>query len=169
MIPMLELLNWLREREPAIVRLLGRMVNIESPSHDKAAVDRFGAMIDTEWKRRGARVRLLRQRKFGNHVRAEICLGHGRPNGQLLVLGHLDTVYPVGTLAKTPFHIAGGRAWGPGTFDMKGGHAIALFAVDALRALCIPTRKKITFLWTSDEEIGSTTSRRAIESAARQS
>ncbi|MGH9711132.1 MAG: M20 family metallopeptidase, partial [Candidatus Acidiferrales bacterium] len=98
-----------------------------------------------------------------------IRLGHGRPNGQLLVLGHLDTVYPVGTLAKTPFHIAGGRAWGPGTFDMKGGHAIALFAVDALRALCIPTRKKITFLWTSDEEIGSTTSRRAIESAARQS
>jgi glutamate carboxypeptidase len=169
MIPMRELLNWLREREPAIVRLLGGMVNIESPSHDKTAVDRFGAMIAAEWKRRGAHVRLLRQREFGSHVRAEIWLGQGRPKGQLLVLGHLDTVYPMGALAKTPFRVARGRAWGPGTFDMKGGHAIALAAVDALRALRIPARKEIVLLWTSDEEIGSTASRRAIESAARQS
>ena len=167
---MRKLLNWLCEQEPAIVRLLGRMVDIESPSHDKAAVDRFGSMIAAEWKRRGARVRLLHQRKFGNHVRADLWLDHGRrPKGQLLVLGHLDTVYPLGTLAKTPFRVAQGRAWGPGTFDMKGGHAIALAAADALRELGIPARKKTVFLWTSDEEVGSATSRRTIESLARQS
>jgi len=169
MIPMQELFDWLREREAAIVRLLGRMVDIESPSHDEAAVDRFGRMIAAEWRRRGARVRLLRQRESGSHVRAEMQLGQGRPEGQLLVLGHLDTVYPLGTVAKTPFRVARGLAWGPGTFDMKGGHAIALAAVDALQALRVPARKKIVFLWTSDEEIGSKTSRRAIESAARQS
>lgn len=169
MMPMRELLSWLREREPAMVRLLGKMVEIESPSHDKAAVDRFGAMIASEWKLRAARTRLLRQRNFGDHVHAEFWLGRGRPAGQFLVLGHLDTVYPVGTLAQTPFRVARGRAWGPATFDMKGGHAIALFAVDALRALRLPMRKKIIFLWTSDEEIGSTVSRSAIETAARQS
>ncbi|MGB7025085.1 MAG: M20 family metallopeptidase [Candidatus Acidiferrales bacterium] len=169
MMPMRELLNWLREHEPAMVRLLGRMVEIESPSHDKAAVDRFGAMIASEWKQRGARRRFLRQRNFGDHVRAEVWLGDGRPKGQFLVLGHLDTVYPIGTLAQTPFRVARGRAWGPGTFDMKGGHAIALFAVDALRALRVPMRKKIAFLWTSDEETGSAVSRGAIEAAAKQS
>ncbi|MGH9728822.1 MAG: M20 family metallopeptidase [Candidatus Acidiferrales bacterium] len=169
MIPMRELLNWLREREPAMVRLLGRMVAIESPSRDKAAVDRFGSMIAAEWRRRNARITLLRQREFGDHVRAEIWLGRGHAEKQLLVLGHLDTVYPAGTLAETPFRIAGGRAWGPGTFDMKGGQAIALFAVDALRALRILMRRKIVFLWTSDEEIGSTVSRGAIERAARRS
>ncbi|HKV29331.1 MAG TPA: M20 family metallopeptidase [Candidatus Acidoferrales bacterium] len=169
MISMRDLLNWLREREPEIVHLLGRMVGIESPSHEKVAVDRFGSMIASEWRRRGAGIRLLHQRNFGNHVRAEIWLGRGRPKGQLLVLGHLDTVYPTGTLAKTAFRVARGCAWGPGAFDMKGGHAIALFAVDALRALRVPMRKKIIFLWTSDEEIGSAASRSAIEKAARQS
>lgn len=169
MVPMRELLNWLREREPSIVRLLARMVEIESPSHDKAAVDRFSAMIAVEWKRRGARVRTLPQRKFGNHVRAELRFGRGRSQGQILALGHLDTVYPLGTLSKMPFRVAHGRAWGPGAFDMKGGHAIALAAVDALHTLRISPRKKIVFLWTSDEEVGSATSRRAIEAEARHS
>lgn len=169
MIPMRELLDWLRGREPSIVRLLRRMIEIESPSHDKAAVDRFGAMIAAEWKRRGAVVRLLRQRKFGNHVRAELWPSQGRPNGQLLVLGHLDTVYPLGTLAKMPFRVTQDRAWGPGAFDMKGGHVIALAAIDALRELRVTPHRKIVFLWTSDEEVGSATSRRVIENAARQS
>ncbi|HEV2617772.1 MAG TPA: M20 family metallopeptidase [Candidatus Acidoferrales bacterium] len=166
---MRELLNWLREHEPAMVRLLGRMVAMESPSRDKAAVDRFGSMIAAEWRQRGARIKLLRQREFGDHVRAEIWLGHGHAEKQVLVLGHLDTVYRAGTLAQTPFRIAGGRAWGPGAFDMKGGQAIALFAIDALQALHIPMRRKIVSLWTSDEEIGSTVSRGVIESTARQS
>jgi glutamate carboxypeptidase len=86
-----------------------------------------------------------------------------------MVLGHLDTVYPLGTLAKMPFRVARGRAWGPGTFDMKGGLVLALFAVDALRALEIQPKKRFVFLWTSDEEIGSESSRRAIEREARRS
>ena len=149
-----------------MLRLLRELVEIESPSSEKAAVDRCGARVATEWKHRGARVRIIRQRTVGNIVRAEIAT-RGRADGQILVLGHLDTVYPIGTLSRTPFRISGGRAWGPGTFDMKGGMVLALFAVDALRAARVKLRRKFVFLWTGDEEIGSNASRRTIEAEAR--
>ncbi len=198
---MRELLRVARGRESAMVRLLGRFVRCESPSYDKAAVDRFGAMVASEWRRRGAAVEILRQRVRGDHLRVELMprnvrdagneraideddrrsvrRGGGRTagcdDGQILVLGHLDTVYPLGTISKMPFRVAGGRAWGPGTFDMKGGLVLALAAVDALRETCamraagVGPRKRLVFLWTSDEEIGSETSRRVIESEARRS
>ncbi len=159
----------LRGRQRALVRLLGNFVRCESPSHQKTAVDRFGGMVAGEWRRRGAKVRILRQAKRGNHVRAELWLGAGRPQGQLLIIGHIDTVYPLGTLAEMPFRVRGGRAFGPGTFDMKAGHVLALAAVDAMRAAGVRPRKKLVFLWNSDEEIGSYTSRLAIEREARKS
>ena len=166
---MRDLLREARKREGEMVRLLGRFVRCESPSHDKAAVDRFGAMAAREWRRRGAKVKILRQRLRGNHLRIEWPRADGKSDGQILVLGHLDTVYPIGTIAKMPFRVKGGMAWGPGTFDMKGGLVLALAAVDALRAVGMWPRKRVVFLWTSDEEIGSESSRRVIESEARKS
>jgi glutamate carboxypeptidase len=162
---------WLQRREPHILRLLKRLVEIESPTYDQAAVDRMGRAVAAEWRRRDARVRIVPNRERGAHVRAEFtpALQDKGAGGQILVLGHLDTVYPLGTLGKMPFRIVRGRAYGPGTFDMKGGHVIALSAVDALRALKISPLRKIVFLWTSDEEIGSQTSRKLIESEARRS
>ncbi len=162
------LLDHLRHQKPRMLRLLGRFVRIESPSFDKAAVDRFGRLVAAEWRQRGARVELLRQRERGDHVRAELWRG-GRPQGQLLVLGHLDTVYDLGTLARMPFRISRGRAYGPGSFDMKSGLVIALFAAQALRRMRIQPRKRLVFLWTSDEEIGSGTSRAILEREARRS
>jgi len=126
-------------------------------------------LVAAEWRRRGAKVTTLLQKVRGNHVRAEVWLGAGRPAGQILILGHLDTVYPVGTLAKMPFRISGGRAWGPGTFDMKGGLVIALAAVDELRSTGLRPCKRLVFLWNSDEEIDSKSSRRFIEREARRS
>jgi len=166
-----ELLAWIRSREKLHLHLLKRLVEIESPSHDKRAVDRLARIVASEWRRRGARVRILRNRDRGNHVLVELVLSPQRDSARrsLLVLGHLDTVYPVGTLAKMPFRISGGRAWGPGTFDMKGGLVIALAAADALRALKISPRRRMVFLWTSDEEIGSAASRKIIEREARKS
>src|SRR5271168_771827 len=167
---MRKILRGVKSHEASIVKMLGAFVRSESPSHDKKAVDRFGKIVATEWRKRGAKVRVLSNLKRGNHLRVEIWFGQGRePKRQVMVLGHLDTVYPLGTLAKMPFRISGGRAWGPGTFDMKSGLVAALFAVDALRTARIHPRKRIVFLWTSDEEIGSETSRRAIESEARRS
>ncbi len=160
-------MEWLRPREAAMTRLLEQFVRAESPSFDKAAVDRFGRIVAAEWKRRGTRVTLVRQRERGNHVRAEWNPPGKRVRGQILVLGHLDTVYGLGTLAGMPFRVSRGRAYGPGAFDMKGGLVIALFAVDALTATGRWPQKRIVFLWTSDEEIGSGTSRALIEREAQ--
>ena len=159
----------LRRREREMVQLLGRFVTCESPSHHKSAVDRLARIVAAEWRRRGAKVQVMRQKTRGNHVRAEIWMGNGRPSGQILILGHLDTVYPPGTLARMPFRVAGGKARGPGTFDMKAGLVIALAAVDGLRAVGMRPRKKLVFFWNSDEEIGSNTSRREIEREALRS
>lgn len=163
------LLRRLEGRQAEMVQLLERFVRCESPSHDKAAVDAFGRMVAKDWKRRGAHLKILRHTNRGDQIRAEIWLGQGRPTGQLMVLGHLDTVYPIGTLARTPFRIAHGRAYGPGTFDMKAGLVLALFAVDALKAMAPRPQKRLVFFWNSDEEIGSVTSKAAIEREARRS
>jgi glutamate carboxypeptidase len=167
---MRKILRLLKSREAEMVRTLGLFVRCESPSHDKRAVDRFGEIVAAQWRKRDAKVRVLAVAKLGNQVRAEIDLGSGtRIKQQIMILGHLDTVYPLGTLAKTPFRISGGRAWGPGTFDMKGGLVLALFALDALKAAGIEPAKRLVFLWTSDEEIGSESSRQAIETEALRS
>jgi glutamate carboxypeptidase len=165
----LSLVGWLRPLQSAMTRLLGQFVRAESPSFDKAAVDRFGRMVAAEWRRRGAEITFLRQHERGDHVRAEWNPLGNQARGQILVLGHLDTVYGLGTLARMPFRLSRGRAYGPGTFDMKGGLVIALFAVEALTATDGAPKKRVIFLWTSDEEIGSGTSRAAIEREARRS
>lgn len=167
---MREAVRLLRGRKEGMLAALRQFVECESPSADKTAVDRFGEMVAREWRRRGAAVRVIRQPERGNHVRAEIALPRGsRTSGQLLILGHLDTVYPVGTLRTMPFRVAGGRAFGPGTFDMKGGLVLALFAIDALREARLKPAKRLVFFWDSDEEIGSHTSRKLIETEARRS
>jgi glutamate carboxypeptidase len=152
-----------------MVQILGEFVRTESPSLEKAAVDRFGKMVAQEWRQRGAKVKILPQGERGDHIRAEWNPRGNRAKGQVLVLGHLDTVYEPGTLARMPFRLSKGRAFGPGTFDMKGGLVIALFAVDALAAAGVMPEKRIVFLWTSDEEIGSGTSQAVIEREARRS
>jgi glutamate carboxypeptidase len=159
----------LRGHERSMVRMLGQFVRCESPSHQKAAVDRLGKLIASEWRRRGANVSVLRHKTRGDSVRAEIWLGDGRPKGQIMVLGHLDTVYPLGTLATMPFRVEGGRAFGPGTFDMKAGLVLALSATDALQALRLRPKKRLVFYWNSDEEIGSYSSRALLEREARRS
>lgn len=168
-VPMKTLLGELRRRRSQMLHLLEQFVCLESPSLNKKAVDRLGQLVAAEWRRRGANVHVVRQRTCGNQLRAEIHFAEGPPAGQLLILGHLDTVHPLGTLAKMPFRVAQGRAWGPGTFDMKSGLVLALFAVDALRAAGLRPRKRLVFFWNSDEETGSQTSRRAIECEARRS
>jgi glutamate carboxypeptidase len=166
---MKQLQRELRRHERGLVRMLGQFVRCESPSHQKAAVDRLGKLVASEWRRRGANVNVLGAKTRGDSVRAEIWLGEGRPQGQIMVLGHLDTVYPLGTLATMPFRVEGGRAFGPGTFDMKAGLVLALGAIDALQALRLRPNKRLVFFWNSDEEIGSYSSRAQIEREARRS
>ena len=152
-----------------MAQLLGQFVRAESPSFDKAAVDRFGRLVAAEWKRLGAKVTILRERRRGDHIRAEWNPPRTRGKEQILVLGHLDTVYGLGALSQTPYRLEHGRAYGPGAFDMKGGLLIALLAVQALIQTGHASKKRVVFLWTSDEEIGSGTSRSLIEREARRS
>ncbi len=158
-----------------MLRLLKRFVRSESPTDSKPAVDQFGRMVAAEWRKRGAQVEYLSRKREGNHVRVRwpaTRLRAGQNLGssaQILVLGHLDTVYEVGTIRNMPFRVARGRAFGPGVFDMKGGLLIALFAVDALAHAGWLPRRRIAFLWTSDEESGSESSRGEIEQEARHS
>jgi glutamate carboxypeptidase len=152
-----------------MVRLLERFVRAESPTDVKLAVDRFGRIVAREWHDRNARVTFLRQAHAGDHLRIVWPAGNTPRKPQVLVLGHLDTVYNLGTLRTMPFRLAHGRAFGPGTFDMKGGLVIALFAFEALRKALWQPRRPVVFLWTSDEETGSATSRPLIEREARRS
>ncbi len=166
---MKELLRLARHHQPELLRVLERLVRTESPSNNKSAVDRCGHMLAAEWRRRGARVEFLRQKHRGDHLFVDTRLGPARPQGQILLLGHMDTVYDIGTLQRMPWRMAGGRARGPGVFDMKAGLSIALFAAQLLRELRIAPKKRIVCLWTTDEEIGSESSRKFIEREARRS
>jgi glutamate carboxypeptidase len=163
------LLRDLRSRDAEILRLIENFVRAESPSLDKSAVDRFGKIVAAAWSRRGARVTRIPQKHRGDHLLVSAASDTPRTRGQILLLGHLDTVYDLGTLERMPYRVSGGRAWGPGIFDMKGGLALALAAVDSLKRRKIEPRKNIVCLWTTDEEIGSESSRRIIEQEARRS
>jgi glutamate carboxypeptidase len=163
------LLPLLKKQLPQMLETLRELTLHESPSLEKEPADRCCRFLADLWLKRGAVVGILQNEKRGNHLNVVLTPPETRPKAQLLVLGHYDTVYPTGTLAKMPFHISGGKAYGPGTFDMKAGITQALFALDALRELRAPVQKRIVFLWTSDEEIGSNTSRRLIEEQAQRS
>ncbi|HEV2194000.1 MAG TPA: M20 family metallopeptidase [Candidatus Acidoferrum sp.] len=165
----LELLRVLKPQLPDMLRVLRRFVTSESPSLEKAVADRCCTVIAREWRKRGAHVERITQKHRGDQLRVIFGPDPSRTAGQLLVLGHYDTVYSAGTLKKTPFHISGGKAYGPGIFDMKAGIVQALFALQALQRARVRPKRQIVFLWTSDEEIGSESSRKLIEAEARRS
>ncbi|HEX8871575.1 MAG TPA: M20/M25/M40 family metallo-hydrolase, partial [Candidatus Acidoferrum sp.] len=163
------LLALLRPRQPQMLEALRKLVTLESPSLEKAPCDRCAQHLAAEWEKRGARAELFPRPHRGAHLRATWSPAASHRSSQLLVLGHYDTVYPTGTLGRMPFRISGGKAFGPGVFDMKAGIVQALFALDALQRADAPLAKRLVFLWTSDEEIGSGSSRKLIEAEARRS
>lgn len=146
-----------------------RLVEIESPSDDKRAVDQCVEAAADLTETIGGRVRRERRRGCGDVLEARFGFaGRRTAKGKpLLLLGHLDTVWPLGTLKTMPFRIADGRIRGPGTLDMKAGVAMALTAVEALQQLDSLSRPVILLL-TSDEEVGSAASRSLIEKVAPQ-
>jgi glutamate carboxypeptidase len=143
--------------------LLKLLVETESPSHDKAAVDRVGAIVAEQARQLGATVEVIPNVETGDHVLSK--WGSGKDG--ILLLCHMDTVFPIGTIQKTPFREDGEKIFGPGTLDMKAGIVIALAAIE--QAIQQGLNRPITLLCTSDEEIGSHTSREFIESLAKES
>jgi glutamate carboxypeptidase len=159
-VPMRALLAGARTSQPQLLDLLRKLVQTESPSDDKAAVDACVALAATHAKALGGRVKMHRQRAFGDVL--ETKAGSTKP---FLILGHLDTVWPLGTLKSIPLRLADGRLWGPGVLDMKAGVAMAFTAIGLLTDAGLLTRE-IAFLLNTDEEVGSPVSRPITEQLA---
>jgi glutamate carboxypeptidase len=161
-------LAFCQQHEGEMMSLLRKMVEIESPSDDKAGVDRMGAFLADAFERLGGRVTFYPQEAAGNHLKAEFAGGasDGALGQPVLLLGHFDTVWPLGTLAKMPFRMEAGRAFGPGVYDMKAGIAMMMFALRALKEAGAAHRP-VTILLDTDEEVGSTTGRPIVEATAK--
>lgn len=149
-----------------MLQLVRRMVEIESPSDNKAAVDNLGRFLAQEFQHAGGTVKVHGVTGYGDHLQVEF----GGSTGQkpLMLLGHFDTVWPLGTLARMPCRVEAGRAFGPGVLDMKASIAMLLFALRAL-AESGASHRPVTVLLDTDEEVGSASSRPLIESIARES
>jgi glutamate carboxypeptidase len=158
-------LEYLTGRQEEMTGMLRTFVEYETPSRDKAALDRFSGHLAEVFRGLGAEITVFDRPERGNHIRAAF----GQGSEQALVLCHCDTVWPLGELKRRPFRIEDGKAYGPGAFDMKGGLVQAIFAVRAILETGIKPPRKIVFLCTSDEEIGSGSSRALIEEEARRS
>jgi glutamate carboxypeptidase len=160
---MKQLLSYLQQELPGGLQLLEQMVNMESPSSDKVLVDRFARFVGSQFEKIGGAVDYIPVERFGDHLRVKF---PGKTSKQILLLGHTDTVFSVGEVAKRPFQITNGTATGPGVFDMKAGILIMWSALRALRNISDPLEHAVTVLLTSDEEVGSTSSRTLLESEA---
>ena len=140
-------------------------VECESPTWDAAAVNRMMALAARDLAVMGARVETIPGREgFGDCVRAR--LPHANAGPGILILGHFDTVHPIGTLGQLPWRREGGRCYGPGICDMKGGNFLGLEALRQLAAAGVTTPLPVTILFTPDEEVGSPSTRDLIEAEA---
>ncbi|HYP09064.1 MAG TPA: M20 family metallopeptidase [Bryobacteraceae bacterium] len=163
------ILRWTQSKQKEIIAFVREMVECESPSDDAASIARFAELFSDCVSDIG-KVRLHKgSAPYGPHLHCEFQLPGRGKQGQILALGHSDTVYPLGTLGRMPFREQGGRLWGPGVLDMKGGVALFVFAMRALRELDIPVRRKVLLQLNSDEEIGSPSSRPLTEKEAQRS
>jgi glutamate carboxypeptidase len=153
-----------RAKQNEMIACIRELVECESPTGHAPGVDRFVELFSRQVSD------IARVRKYpGGHVRCEFTLPGSKKSGQILALGHSDTVWPVGTLETMPFRQARGRLWGPGVLDMKAGLVFFIFAMRMLRELDIPVRRKVVLQINSDEETGSESSRALTEAIARQS
>ncbi|MGB7927642.1 MAG: M20 family metallopeptidase, partial [Terriglobales bacterium] len=158
-----------KERSDQIVATIRELVEIESPSDNKDAADRLAEVIAERFAQLGGEIRFHRAKDFGNHLQVNF---GGKSAKPVLLLGHYDTVYPVGTLASMPCSVVGNKLTGPGVLDMKSGIALMLHALAALQDWhkeeshgILP--RPVTVLLVSDEEVGSDSSRAITESLAK--
>src|SRR5215469_16494530 len=159
--------SYFEARREAMVQTIRSFVEIESPSDDKPAADKMGAFLAGTFEAIGGRARLHPAEVFGNNL--QIDFAGEEKSKPVLLLGHFDTVYPLGTLAQMPCRMEGDRLHGPGVLDMKSGVALMLYAIEALKAWHGVLPRPVTVFLVSDEEVGSESSRKITEELARKS
>jgi glutamate carboxypeptidase len=160
-------LRFFTEHQREIVNTICELVEIESPSDNKPAVDRIAAFLAQKFEALGGRTQLHRSNDFGNSLQVNFA---GNANRKpVLLLGHYDTVYPLGTLPNMPCKTENGRLHGPGVLDMKSGVALMLHAIEALQVWHGALPRPVTVFLVSDEEVGSHSSRKITEALAKES
>lgn len=160
--------NWTQYFEGQLEDVLAELkmyVEMETPSQDKARIDALGDVIAARFAALGCTVEKITQAVQGDQLRVT----YGEGEEQILVLGHFDTVKDVGTLAVEPWRIEDGKAYGPGTYDMKSGIVFSYFALKAMIEQGVKPQKKLVFLWNTDEEIGSPSGTEPIVAEAKKS
>ncbi len=160
-------LRYFSEHQDEIVATIRDLVEIESPSDNKPAVDRIATVLASKFEALGGRTHLHRSADFGDSLQIDFAAESTRK--PVLLIGHHDTVYPLGTLASMPCKIEDGRLRGPGVLDMKSGIALMLHAIAALQAWHGRLPRPVTVFLVSDEEIGSHSSRKITEALAKES
>jgi glutamate carboxypeptidase len=163
-------LLYFKQQQNRIVDTIRELVEIESPSDNKQAVDRIARVLATKFESLGGKTQLHRSSEFGDSLQIDFPAHSSTSNGKpVLLLGHYDTVYPLGTLPKMPCKIERGRLLGPGVLDMKSGIALILHAIEALQQWPAGLRRPVTVFLVSDEEVGSHSSRGITEALAKNS
>ncbi|MBO0725057.1 MAG: M20 family metallopeptidase [Blastocatellia bacterium] len=175
---MSDLLDHYTARRETILNSIRDLVERETMSREESRLNEIAGFVAGQLREIGGQVELIQQPGYGTHLRAGFDFGHERTERSVLVVGHLDTVWPVGSLERMPFRVtpaegasAGGtskgHAHGPGIFDMKSGVAIAVESLRTIVSLSLATKRPVRLLLTCDEEIGSRTSRPLIEEEAK--
>jgi glutamate carboxypeptidase len=158
------LIGYFAARQSEAISLLRQLVELESPSTDKAALDRLGAFIASQLRDAGASVEVVPQTAAGDHLVASLGSGDALP---VMTMCHIDTVWPIGTLATLPWREEDGKLRGPGVYDMKASTAMLIMVLRYLRDTATQPARPLRMLFTTDEETGSNTSRALIESEAK--
>ncbi|PWU68719.1 M20 family metallopeptidase [Gracilibacillus dipsosauri] len=156
--------DYLEKQQENMLYLLEQLVNIDSGTSDKAGVDRIGALMATLYRALGLKVNVFPEADYGNHLVVRASQQH-KPT--ILIITHMDTVFEKGTAKLRPFLVKDNRAYGPGVIDMKASLVAVYFAMKALKEIKSKAFYDVEILLTSDEEIGSVTSKSLIESHAK--
>lgn len=161
-------LRYFEQRQNQMVETICQLVEMESPSDDKPSLDRIAAFLAAKFEALGGKAQLHRSNKFGDSLQVDFAAPDSNRN-PVLLLGHYDTVYPIGTLAAMPCKIENATLRGPGVLDMKSGIGLMLHAIEALQSWSKKLPRPVSVFLVSDEEIGSHSSRAITEALAKKS
>jgi glutamate carboxypeptidase len=165
-----ERLRYFSQHQDRMVAMIRELVEIESPSDNKQSVDHIASLLARKFEALGGQTQFHRSGDFGDSLQIDFRGASTMPNRKpVLLLGHYDTVYPLGTLANMPCKVGNGRLHGPGVLDMKSGIALMFHAIEALQSWHGQLPRPVTVFLVSDEEVGSHSSRKITEALARKS
>ena len=155
--------TYLKSKKHEIIELLEILVNTDSGTYNKEGVDAIGEMLKEKFEEIGMEVKVHPEQKLGNHLEIKASRDS---DPKILIIAHMDTVFPKGEANKRPFNVIGDKAFGPGVNDEKASHVQVLYALKALKEAGSDAYKNVHIIFNSDEEIGSPASKALIKQAA---